>query len=263
MLVKWKLLEEAEEGRDLPGAQPQEPQTPVDDKWADFLTEEEDLFVESESPESPEETQLKEEEPPAQPAPAEPVQPAQEPVVAPEAPVQTAVTPEQVKEFRDRFQASLVDHYKFSEDDALALQTEPEKVLPQMAARLHMEVLDNVMQHVYQALPTVIESTTQGSVREQKAQEEFYGAWPELREHGAQVLQMGQMYRQMNPKATPQEAIQRIGELTMVALGLKRAEAPGAQAPETPAAPFRPAAPGRVSAPPSPKNKWEAVMDDD
>lgn len=259
-----RLQAEAGEGQDLPGATPQEGDAPAqDDRWSDFLLDEEPVDLEEEI-----------ETPPAEPAPApveepaatpaEPEVPAQEIPEAPVIPAQAPITPEQLAEYKANFQTHLTKQYAFSEEEVLSLQTEPEKVLPQMAARLHMEVLDNVMQHVYQALPNVIQSHTQSSLREQKAQEEFFGAWPELRGAEQQVLQMGQMFRQMNPKATPQEAIQRIGEITMAALGKKRATAPAAETfPEPPPAPFRPAAPGRVASPLPGKNKWEALMDDD
>jgi len=268
MLRKWLLLEEAEEGRDLAGG-PAELQSEEDGsaKWADFLSHEDEEPADLADEEPPVAEEPAPAPPPEEPAPIQetPAAPeGQETPTAPAVPPAPVVTPEQLQEYKAKFSEALEAHYAFDEEQATALQVEPEKVLPKLAARLHMEVLDNVMQHVYKALPNVIQSYTETSSRETKAQEEFYGAWPELKGHDQQVLQMGQMYRQMNPAATPQEAIQRIGEMTMVALGKKRAQAAAEQTPAAPPAPpYRPAAPGRVGTPPPAKTKWESVMDDD
>lgn len=264
---KWLLLAEAGEGNDLAGG-PAEPQGDDDSaKWADFLSENEEEPVDLDDEETPVTEEPAPTSPQTEPAPTQEtpaVLEGQETPTAPAIPPAPVATPEQLKEYKEKFSAALESHYAFDEEQATALQVEPEKVLPKLAARLHMEVLDNVMQHVYSALPNVIQSYTEMSSREMKAQEEFYGAWPELKGHDQQVLQMGQMYRQMNPAATPQEAIQRIGEMTMAALGKKRAQAVAEQTPAAPPAPpYRPAAPGRVGAPPPAKTKWESVFDDD
>lgn len=269
MRNKFKLLEEVvEEGRELPGGEPQ----PEDDgsaKWAEFLSQDDDAEepADLEDEEQPPQETETEATPPAESKPVEEtpaVKPDQEQPAAPvAAPVQPQLPPEELAKYREQFQGALEKSYAFSDEEATALQIEPEKVLPKMAARLHMEVLDNVMQHVYNAMPGVIQQYTVATSREEKAQTEFFGAWPELKGHDSQVLQMGQMYRQMNPTASPQEAIQRIGEMTMAALGMKRVEQAQQQQPAAPQTPFRPAAPGRVGTPPPIKGKWDEFLDDD
>lgn len=258
-----RLMEEAaEDGRDLPGVTPQsEEESSVN--WAEFLSDDEpEVEEELDGEQPPAEEPTPEATPPEEEAPA--VQPDQEQPTAPaeEQPVAPPMTAEELTKYRETFQSALEQAYAFSDEDATALQVEPEKVLPKMAARLHMEVLDNVMQHVYKALPDVIKSYTVAESREEKAQNEFFGAWPELRGHTKQVLQMGQMYRQMNPTASPQEAIQRIGEMTMVALGKQR-KPTGETVPAPQQAPFKPAAPGRVGTPPPAQGKWDQFLDDD
>lgn len=252
---KWYLREEAEEGNDLPGNPPEESQV---DKWSDFLSDDEPMVEEE-----PEADLPPEEKPPAEEtpevAPAEP--PAVEPPPAQETPAAQPLTKEQIAELRGQFEAKLVESYAISEEDSLALQTEPEKVLPKMAARLHLEVLDAVMGQLQQALPRYIESYAVTTTKDVQAKNEFFSAWPELQQYESQVLQMGQMFNAMNPKADPQTRIKRIGELTMAALGLQRqaaAETPAAQ-PQA----FRPAAPSKMSSPPPEKTKWERVMEDD
>lgn len=258
-IKNWLLLGEAEEGKDLPGAPtPQESaDSPVEDIdiW-DTITAEIDEYAEpAEAPEAASEPEAVV-EPEVEPVPAEPA------VVPelPEAPAAPAMTVEEVDAAREGFRAALEKHYAFSEEDTLAIQTEPEKILPKMAARLHQEVMDNVMQQVYRIMPNVVQGLQKDTAREEQAKGEFYGAWPQLKGQEDKVLRMGAMFRQLNPGASAQEAIQQIGKLTMLALGQEvPAVAQGAR--EVPAPKFQPAAPGRVAAPASAKNEWQELID--
>jgi hypothetical protein len=172
-------------------------------------------------------------------------------------------TPEQVAEAKAQFQAALERNYQFSEEEALGLQTEPEKVIPRLAAKLHAEILGDVMRQIQQTVPNMIQGVQASNTRETKAKDEFYGAWPELRSHEDKVIAVGKMFREMNPTASPQEAIKQIGRLTMVALGKDVAVQ---NAPPPPAkASFQPAATGRVASPAPAKSEWEQLieLDDD
>lgn len=260
---KWWLMEEASEGTNLPGGEPPADDSQVD-KWADLMRDDEDEG-EEEQP-APEPTP----EPPAPVAkpqepqvPAEPEQPQEQPV-APATPQEQkpVLTPEQVKEIRGKFEDALAARYQFSDEETLALQTEPEKVLPKLAAKMYADVLDDVNRMLQQTVPVMLQEYSVVTERETKARGEFFSAWPELAAHEQQVLYMGQMYRNMNPTASPQEAIQRIGEMTMAALGLRR-QAAEEPPPAAPQAPFRPAAAGRVATPPPPAGKWDQFLDDD
>jgi hypothetical protein len=106
--------------------------------------------------------------------------------------------------------------------------------------------------------------------RNAAAQAEFYKAWPSLKGYDKQVLQVGALFRQLNPNATPQEAIERIGKVVHEALGIA-IPAPGAAAPASPAvpaapakpaAPFRPAGGSGASPAPAPSgNEFEAMAE--
>ena len=265
----WRLMEEVTgEGSPAGGApapipaEPQEEAAPVD-KWGEFLADEDEEEIEIGVPDEPAVPETQPETPPEETVspievPATPT--GQEPLSTPTKP---AMSPEEAAAVREQYRASLEKAYEFSEDDATALQVEPEKVLPKLAAKLHLEVLDSVMQHVLTSLPDVIKRQTESSSLESRAKGEFFSAWPELAGHDEQVLQMGKMFRQLNPTADPQTAIQKIGEMTMVALGKQRVAKAQVETPVAPAVPFRPAAPGRVGTPPPAKTKWEAVFDDD
>jgi hypothetical protein len=251
----WRVMAEAGEGNDLPGAaEPQESgEAPVDDVWGDLVADIDEYAEPSSEPdEAPAEVPAEAPaEDPVPPAPAEP------PVVPelPAAPVPPPASPEEIAAAQANFRAALEQHYRFSEEDTLALQTEPEKVLPKMAARLHQEVLDMVMQQVQRTVPSMMQNMQRDSVRETQAQNEFFSAWPQLKGQDDKVIQMGRMYRQLNPHASPQEAIQQIGKLTMVALG-KELTAPAQSAPVAQEPRFQPAVPGRVSSPAPAKNEW-------
>lgn len=277
-MKKYRLFDEvpadgtpAGGGSPTPEPQPvapavDEPVVHNDVDWEDLQSEVSDDSHWADEP-APTEPQTQQE--PAQPQPVEPQQPVepaadQQPIQPqPEAPVQQ-FTREQVAAAEQAYMAQLSQMYSASidPDTALQLQTEPEKVLPQFAARLHLDVMKTVMAQVQAMVPNVVQTANRATVRESQAQDMFFGAWPELRGHDAQVMQVGMMYRQMNPTASPQEAVQRIGELTMVALGKQRVQPQ--QQPQTPQVqPFRPAGPGRAATPTPQPNLWEALIGDD
>lgn len=272
------LMDETQEGGEgsaaVPAPQessaPVEPAAPQDTDWSDMAdegTSYEDFEAGLESPEAPDEVQSAQPETPAQPVeqqaatPEEPVQPE---VTAPEQPAQQPLTAEQAQQARQAYMSQLEGLYKFDEDTALRLQTEPENVLPALAARLHVDVLDNVMRQMQGLVPAMLQNVTQTNEREAQARTSFYGRFPELAKHEAEVLKIGQMFRAANPNADPETAIQRIGDMTMYALGLKR-EAPAAvlQQPAQSSAPFRPSAPGRTGAPQTPPNEWTELIEED
>lgn len=223
------------------------------------------------------------EPPPLATPPAELPAPVEGELQAPAAgtpPVETPssqLTTEQIAENQRKFnewtaaeEAKLTEHYTLTEDDAVAMATEPERVLPKLAAKLHMQVLQEARAQIMNMIPQVVKGVQMRETLETKAQGEFFGSWPELKGKESEVVQMGLMFRQLNPKATPEEAIARIGEMTMNALGIKRVS--NAEPPGTPSAggsnvrAFKPAGGGSSSA--GAKSKQEAnpfsdLLDDD
>ncbi len=190
-------------------------------------------------------------------------------------PPQVQLTPEQQAEQQRQWQEyqaqqmeQLEQYYAVNEEDALALATEPEKVLPKLAARLHMQVLSTVQQQMAQTMPNVMKTVQAATERESKAKETFYGAWPELKGHDQQVIQAGVMFRQMNPTATAQEAIDGIGRIVMAALGKQRVDGGKGNLPPAagtkPNAPFRPASgTGGAQHRQPEKSVWSELAEDD
>lgn len=220
--------------------------------------------VSEEVPKAEEQPKVEEPPPAVEPpvAAPEPVK-EPEPKVEPEPPV-APTPPVDYAALRAAELERLEKTYALPAEQATALLTEPETVLPKLAAKLHQEVMANVLAMVQAQLPQAVDSITTAKVRESEAKTEFYSAWPELRGYEQQVLAAGAMFRQINPTAPKEVAVQAIGQLAMQALGLTRS-APQAQpaAPPPPqATPFTPAG-GRSGGTPPPKpapTVWDEMM---
>lgn len=284
-LMAFYLMNMAEDTGGAPVAS-----EPTDDVSSPAQAEESDVQWDMLSDESSRDSGMGDEAPPEIPAAAEvpPEEPAQPqpaapeevtspaPEAQPETPTPEAaevpqLTPEQQaeltrqwQEYQAKQQQELENFYAIDEESALALATEPEKVLPKLAAQLHMSVMQQVQAQIVQQMPQLLTGVQDRNVRETKAKDEFFSAWPELKGKEQEVLQMGVMFRQLNPKATPQEAVARIGEMTMNALGLKRAASPAQNTPPAAPAPFRPAGGPSAARPTSApqKSSWDDLLDE-
>lgn len=170
-----------------------------------------------------------------------------------------------------QYELQLTTHYKIPDDLAAKLETEPEVVLPTLAARMHIAVVNEVMARVQRDMPAAFHQMQTYNTREEAAKNEFYGRWPELKGHETEVFKAGAIYRQLNPSASKEQALEGVGQMCKVALGMALAPAPGAiESPApivrtAPAAPaFRPASPGGSGGAPAPKetNPFTNMADD-
>lgn len=233
-----------------------EPPTPeadaTDDTKPEVKTE-----VAAEPEAQPQTTEQKAEQPTAEVQPPAAEQPAQQ------APAE--YTREQIAKMRSDYQDELTKFYTLSPEDAERFQTEPETVLPVLAAKVHLDVLDAVMAQLPQRVGALIQQTTAAERREAEAEREFFAPFPDLQPYKAQVLQVGRMFRAANPKATKEEAIQMIGSIVRQSLGLPAPNA--APAPSTPpinqAANFKPAQSAGQGNIPEPKSLWEEMAEPD
>ena len=200
------------------------------------------------------------------PAPAQPAKPA-EPQAAVETPEAKAARVQAERTASEKkLTDDLVNYYKIPDEWAARLATEPELVLPQLAARLHQTVLEGVRSMLDQGVPQVVQGLMQVERRETEAKDAFYKAWPSLKAYETQVLQAGRLFAQLNPTATPQERIERIGKIVSESLGIPIAPIampPASQAPAASApAAFRPAGGASGSRPPAPTNEFEAIAEE-
>lgn len=169
---------------------------------------------------------------PVLPTPAQPA-----PVVAP----REEATPEEYQTWRTAKATELQASYAISDDDAAALLTEPEVVLPKLMANAHMMVLESSMRAMQAMMPVMMQEYAQTTERNTKAQGLFTSINPDLADPSFEpaIMQLGQVYRKVNPTAGPEEASRAIGALVRSALNITAA--PAAAASPAQPAPLRPA----------------------
>ena len=174
---------------------------------------------------------------------------------------------QEIDKSRDVFTEALTQHYAMSEEDASAVLTEPEKVLPQLAARVHLEVVQNVLGTIAQTMPAVVTGILEAQKQQTGLVDQFFEKWPTL-DRGSDlgpVMELGRIWRQHNLQGTPEEFIQKVGAMAVVQLGKLpaggSAQPVGAVAPQKAAA-YQPAAraPSPVQPQPAP-NPWEAMAE--
>lgn len=160
-------------------------------------------------------------QPVAQPAPAAQPQPAQ--TQAPEL-AQPQQTPEQQEaarvQAREAWRGTLAQQYQLSDEQRNALLTDPGSVLPDIAADLHVSVMEQTMQFLRQSLPDIIAQQQRQNAALAEGQNAFFEAWPELRGKEAVISQIGAIWRQANPYATREEFIAQVGPLAWNAAGM-------------------------------------------
>lgn len=127
--------------------------------------------------------------------------------------------------------------YGMSEDDAKALFETPEKVLPQLAAKVHLEVVQNVLGTLAQILPAQIAAVQQAQVQNNSLLDDFWNSHPTLDRNTdhATVVQLAQMFRAQNPNASFEDFKRMVGAQAMVALNKLPVAAPAAGSAPAPA----------------------------
>ncbi|MBM3272842.1 hypothetical protein FJY94_06290 [Candidatus Kaiserbacteria bacterium] len=134
--------------------------------------------------------------------------------------------------------------------------TEPELVIPKLAARLHMDVVDTVINAVFSRLPDIVGSVQSQKTANAEAEDEFFKAWPQLKDPKYQSVVWNAVasYRGLNPQAKRAEVVRAAGLSAMLHLrlplpaSLMQFESPAAPV----ARPFTPAAPGAGTMPAGP-----------
>lgn len=184
------------------------------------------------------------------PSPTPAPTPAVEPAAPAAPPPSDAERAAAASELLEKRKQELMAHYKLPDDAALRIVSEPESVLPELLARVHMQVEAQMLNAMHHVVPIIMENVSQARTVEQKYRTAFFTAYPELAEHESEALHVGMMFRQINKTATQEEAIKAIGETTMAALGLRRAAPAVGEVVTPPSVPFRPAQPGAAGSAP-------------
>lgn len=186
-----------------------------------------------------------------------------------EAPV--AMTPEARAQWEAQHLERLEKAYAMDEEMAQAFQTEPELVLPKMAAKMHMDITRDVMAGVQAIFPQLLQQINSQQSLESQSRNEFFSVNSDLNkpEYEDAIQKVGQMFRQVNPKASKAEAIERIGVLTRSALGLPPLQTTPAEQqkaqpkPLAAVRPFTPARGGGAAPAVKTQNVWEEFASDE
>lgn len=281
----WRLnvpsgIKRAEEVGEIPAAggtvveeNNLEQEVPEVGLWDDILDDSEDLGdAEDVQPEgadegekaeevvkTPEAEEAPEEEPvvpPAEPAPVvEPEQPTTEEQPAQvQTPEQAQAMQEEIGVARGKVLDTLSTMYALTEEESETLQLEPEKVLPRLAAQLHLNITEALQAGIESQLPQMMQQATIAEQTKEKSVNAFYDAWPDLKgdDKEATVLRVMKSYRSTNPTATTEQIIREGGVMAMMALQLPIGavgEQPAAVAPVRSDRPVQPAMPGASTVP--------------
>lgn len=144
---------------------------------------------------------------------------------------------------RDIYTQALAQHYSMSEDEAAEVLTSPEKVLPQLAAKVHLEVVQAVLGTLSQALPGVVMGVQSAQQQHSELIGKFFEAWPTLDRSAdvGTVTELARVYRAQNPGASFDDMVKNVGAMAVVKLG-KLPQAQAAPVAAQPAsAPYQPA----------------------
>ena len=116
----------------------------------------------------------------------------------------------------------LATYYTPKDEEARALMLEPEKVVPKMFARLHVDVLDSVIQGIGKELPGLVQMTVNRMIGEAKASKGFYERWPQLAktEFTPTVQRLMAAYKGQFPQSSLEQMITDVGAAAMVGLKL-------------------------------------------
>lgn len=116
------------------------------------------------------------------------------------------------------------DVYALSPEEVQQLEEDPGSFLaqriPQVLARVHIEAQQAALVQMARVIPQVMAQVHQEMEKARSFEEKFFSRWPQLREHKDEVLKIGQVFRQLNPQAKPEEFIETVGLQAMLQLKL-------------------------------------------
>lgn len=236
---------EADESDTSEEATPEATPVATEVKTEEAKTEQTPAPAQAQQPAQPEATPAPVTTPAQQPTPQQPAQAAQPaqpaPQPTPEAtPQPTAqkgpLTSEQIQEaykaYEGEFLPKLEKAYALTEEQAEALTENLQTELPKLMARVHYNAQMSAYTGVMTQIPVIVEQMMEQSRSIQAAEDRFFGRWPSLKkpEYQSQIMTTLQAYRNANPKATPEDVIEKAGVMAMITLGLDPNEGTAAAA---------------------------------
>lgn len=179
------------------------------------------------------------------------------PATAP-APLQAPGMPPDQAKLRSDTEALIAKEYALTEDEAQQFLIAPDKVVPAMAARMHLRLYEDVIRFLVAQMPTIqmdIHGRQQAATTAETA---FYEAFPQLREHKQDVMDAARLYRSQFPQTDMKKAIADIGGYVMYKKGLAAGTNNSPPPPTRPAVPAMGGGAGALPAGgnPSNPNRW-------
>ncbi len=221
-----------------PPAAEETQETPPEETPAETPADAEQSEVPEETPEQKEEPkeEAPEKEETSEKKPEETSEPEPEPVKMPTAEeLQGMYT-----EHRTKTLPELEKMFQLSEEDAAALNENPAKHLPKLAAKMQYDTMLSTYNALMAAMPSVVNRLISVSNDSASAEEKFFDMWPDLKE-GRQVAEQAiRAFRSANPRADIETVMKQAGVMAMIQLG-KDPQAAMRQGQQAPA--------GNVSAP--------------
>lgn len=197
------------------------------------------------------------------------VAPKETPVEEPKVPKpgEFAELAQAVQQQRTALEGSLAELYAPNEKQMEEFHTEPQKVLGKLAARIHMEIVQNTLGVLAQNIPSAVNGVLEARTLHDGYESAFYKQWPQLNKADAAqknvVMQIARSYAHTNPSANSETRIRQIGAQALVALNLLPAAAPApVAAPVVQQQAFAPAGQASAATPqvaPAQLKGWEAI----
>jgi len=157
--------------------------------------------------------------------------------------------------------------YAMTDEQKQQLVSQPDVAIPQLAARMHVQIATTLATYMQQAMQTMVPQMALSAMNKQmgafKAEQSFFGQYPALNrpEFRSVVLQSLKLAKGYNPSFTREQVMKEAAELAAFKLKVNLGAAPTQQAParpHTPATmpqaspngvnPFQPAPPGGAPA---------------
>lgn len=182
-------------------------------------------------------------------------------------------TAEEIEKQKVAWLNKLTERYSISDEDAEALITEPETVLPKLAANIHSavmvdmtkaleQILPQMVGQFIQAQPQVVSNAMQSYQQQADAKTQFFESFPALKGNENVVKVAAQTVEQNFPEMSQADQLQKVGQIALAMLGITPQAAPAPKEEEPAPAPFTPAKSGSAP-PPAPKqegNVWDEFL---
>lgn len=159
------------------------------------------------------------------PTPQENSVPAQTAQIAPVTSAPQQISPEDLtREYQTFFDntAKMLSEqvYVLDEPTREKLDTNPSEVIPMLAGRLHMQILTAAVTQMANMFPQMLAEHSERNTIVQQRESSFFTQFPDLAGHKETVQRMAMAYRNANPSASLEQAVQEIGTMSRVSLRL-------------------------------------------